>query len=439
MSGYEALLDAMILVGGKGNRLQGIVNDRPKPMAEVAGRPFIEWLLLALRFQGVHRVVLCTGHMGQVVEDYFGDIWRWDMEIVYSRDPMPLGTAGALRYALTAVKTNRILVLNGDSYCRFDLPTLLEAHQKNHARVTLRLTPADDCSRYGSVETSQDGAVRAFHEKSSEKRVGLISAGIYLIERDAVATIPEGRVVSIETEFFPSLIGHGLYAVVGDGPFLDIGTPESYEMAEQVLREDLGMLRQREQRLAHAEEHLRASAAIKNEVATQCMDAILGAADLIAGTFRAGNKVLLCGNGGSAADCQHMAAEFVSRLTKDFERPGLPAIALTTDTSFLTAFANDCGFEGVFERQVQTLGKSGDVLIGISTSGNSANVIRAIEAARVVNMRAVVLTGDSGCLAEIADVAISVPSGNTQYIQEAHLAIEHIICELVERQLFGKD
>ena len=173
-------------------------------------------------------------------------------------------------------------------------------------------------------------------------------------------------------------------------------------------------------------------------MAERCVDSILAAADLIAETFRSGGKVLLCGNGGSAADCQHMAAEFVNRLTKDFERPGLPAIALTTDTSFLTAFANDCGFEGVFERQVQVLGKPGDALIGISTSGNSTNVIRAVEAARAADMQTIVLMGNNGRLAEMANVAISVPSANTQYIQEAHLAIEHILCGLVECSLFGE-
>lgn len=184
--------------------------------------------------------------------------------------------------------------------------------------------------------------------------------------------------------------------------------------------------------------HLLESAEVKREIAEKCIDSILTAANLIVDTFRSGGKVLLCGNGGSAADCQHVAAEFVNRLTVDFERPGLPAIALTTDTSFLTAFANDCGFEGVFERQVRTLGKPGDVLIGISTSGNSTNVIRAVEAARAANMRTIVLTGSSGRLAGMANVAISVPSANTQYIQEAHLAIEHILCGLVERYLFGE-
>ena len=185
-----------------------------------------------------------------------------------------------------------------------------------------------------------------------------------------------------------------------------------------------------------ARAHLLVSADIKRRVAEECLDAILVAADLIAETFRSGGKVLLCGNGGSAADCQHMAAEFVSRLTKEFERPGLPAIALTTDTSFLTAFANDCGFEGIFERQIQAFGKPADVLIGISTSGNSPNVIRAVEAAHAADMHTIALTGSGGRLAVMVNVAIAVPSTNTQYIQEAHLAIEHIVCELVEHTLF---
>lgn len=189
--------------------------------------------------------------------------------------------------------------------------------------------------------------------------------------------------------------------------------------------------------LQRARAHLLESADIKRQTSEKCLDAILAAAKLITDTLQAGGKILLCGNGGSAADCQHMAAEFVSRLSKDFERPGLPAVALTTDTSFLTAFANDYGFEGVFERQVEALGKAGDILIGISTSGNSPNVIRAVETALTANMRAIVLTGSGGRLAGMAHVSISVPSTNTQYIQEAHLAIEHTLCELVERTLFA--
>ncbi len=182
--------------------------------------------------------------------------------------------------------------------------------------------------------------------------------------------------------------------------------------------------------------HLRASADVKIRTAESCISEIAAAADAIAEAIAAGGKLLLCGNGGSAADCQHMAAEFVSRLSSDFVRPGIPAIALTTDTSFLTAFTNDVEFDGVFARQVETLGRPGDVLIGISTSGRSRNVIRAVERARAGGLKVIVLTGPEGPLGEMADVAIRVPSLSTQHIQESHLAIEHVVCHLVERQLY---
>ena len=184
------------------------------------------------------------------------------------------------------------------------------------------------------------------------------------------------------------------------------------------------------------EAHLLHSAEIKRQTAASCAGSIAKAAEVIAGAFLSSRKLLLCGNGGSAADCQHMAAEFVSRLSKNFERRALPAIALTTDTSFLTAFSNDCGFEGVFARQIEALGCAGDVLLGISTSGNSPNLIRAVEVARKRTMRTIALTGNGGRLAASAEVVIAVPSSDTQYIQEAHLAVEHIVCELVEVILF---
>jgi len=185
-----------------------------------------------------------------------------------------------------------------------------------------------------------------------------------------------------------------------------------------------------------AETHLVESIKVKQATLEKCMNSILAAAQLIVDTFLSGGKVLLCGNGGSAADCQHMATEFINTLNKDFFRPTLPAFALTTDTSVMTSFSNDFGFDGVFERQVQGLGKPNDLLIGISTSGNSKNVIRAINAANSLKMHTLALTGDSGQLQKIADVVISIPSNNTQYIQEAHLTVEHTLCELVEYYLF---
>jgi len=155
----------------------------------------------------------------------------------------------------------------------------------------------------------------------------------------------------------------------------------------------------------------------------------------IIGAYREGKKVLIAGNGGSAADAQHFAAELVGRYK--LERKGLPAIALTTNTSNLTAIGNDYGFEDIFTRQIDALGKKGDIFIGISTSGNSQNLIKAIEKAREKGMFSISLLGRSGGkMKEISDLSLIIPSENTPRIQEAHITLIHIICELLEKELF---
>ncbi len=226
-------IDAIILCGGKGKRLQSIVNDRPKPMAEVAGRPFLEWIILSLKAQGVQRVIFCTGYMNEAIKVYFNNGNRWGIKILYSHESTPLGTAGAIRCALNQISSDRFLVFNGDSYSQIDIACLEDFHVRHSAYCTIYLTHVDDCSSYGSVAISKDGAIESFYEKPKKKSNGLINAGIYLLEKKIAQDIPEDRAVSIETEFFPRLIGRGLYGVVGKGPFIDIGTVERYAQARQ--------------------------------------------------------------------------------------------------------------------------------------------------------------------------------------------------------------
>lgn len=179
--------------------------------------------------------------------------------------------------------------------------------------------------------------------------------------------------------------------------------------------------------------HLLASAAVKQQASEECCSAAARAAEIIADRLRGGGMLMLCGNGGSAADAQHIAAEFVAMLDHHRPRPGLAAIALTTDTSLLTAFANDVGFDGVFARQVEALGRPDSVLLGISTSGNSGNVIAALETGRKKGMVTIGLTGGTGGkIATVADIAITVPSDSIQHIQETHIALGHAITAEVE-------
>jgi D-sedoheptulose 7-phosphate isomerase len=154
--------------------------------------------------------------------------------------------------------------------------------------------------------------------------------------------------------------------------------------------------------------------------------------------MKSGHKLMVCGNGGSAADAQHLVAEFVSRLTVD--RPALRAVALTTDTSILTAVGNDYSYDNVFERQVEALGIKGDVLLTISTSGNSKNCVKALKLARTMGIHTVSYTGNGGgAMKEFSDINVIVPSNVTMNIQESHLALEHILCMIVERCYFGPD
>ncbi len=189
--------------------------------------------------------------------------------------------------------------------------------------------------------------------------------------------------------------------------------------------------------LEQVESYLLETRALLDDVLAEAAGDIVRAAALIAGSLGAGGKLLICGNGGSAADAQHLATELVSALTLERARPAIAAIALTTDSSALTAIANDFGVEHMFARQVEALGRPGDVVLAISTSGRSANVVRAAERARETNLGVVALTGaGGGDLAHIADVTVAVPSTHTAHIQECHLAIEQLIALLVERALY---
>ena len=195
----------------------------------------------------------------------------------------------------------------------------------------------------------------------------------------------------------------------------------------------------REAARSRADAYLTESAAATRAAADACLEDIVEAAQRVTDSFRAGGTLLICGNGGSAADAQHLATEFVSTLTIDHPRPAMRAIALTTDTSVLTAITNDFGADGVFARQIDALGRPGDVLLCISTSGTSVNVILAAERAATMGLTVIALTGESGGkLAPLADIAIRIPTPVGTHVQETHLAVEHLLALLVERAVFPK-
>jgi len=221
-----------ILAGGLGTRLRSAVSNRPKVLAEVRGRPFLAYLLDQLTTAGLRNVILCTGYLGEEIQAVFGNSYG-SLSLSYSQEGHPLGTGGALRLAMPLFNSYPILVMNGDSFCQVNLSSFYHYHHEHSAVATLVLTEVSDGSRYGRVHVDANGLVVKFDEKDEKKGPGRINAGVYLMNHQMVLSIPADCPVSLEREVFPSWIGRGLYGYSCGGRFLDIGTPEEYEIAER--------------------------------------------------------------------------------------------------------------------------------------------------------------------------------------------------------------
>lgn len=223
-------ITAAILAGGLGTRLRTVVADRPKVLAEVHGRPFLLFLLDQLNVAGLRSVVLCTGYRGEQICRSLGDRYR-DLRLSYSQETRALGTAGALRLALPSLASDPVLVMNGDSFCAADLAGFWNWHCCRQAEATILLTRVARAQRYGGVKVDNNGAVIEFAEKRTDGGADWINAGIYLLSRQALLSIPEDQPASLEYDVFPSLVGRGLYGCKSDGRFLDIGTPDDFASA----------------------------------------------------------------------------------------------------------------------------------------------------------------------------------------------------------------
>lgn len=223
-------INVTILVGGLGTRLQSVVNDRPKVMASINGRPFLAYLLDQINEAGLKNVILCVGYMGKYIEAEIGQSYK-NLALSYSYENEPLGTGGALRNAQDIINSSTILVMNGDSYCQCNLGQYWSSHEENKALTSILSVFVGDTGRYGRIKFDDHNHVLAFEEKGSFTGPGWINAGIYLMDRDIVSGIPDKRFVSLEKEIFPSLIGKNLYGFKNAGKFLDIGTPDDFANA----------------------------------------------------------------------------------------------------------------------------------------------------------------------------------------------------------------
>lgn len=219
-------MKVVILSGGFGTRLKEIIKDVPKPLSQVGGRPFLEYLILQLVKWDIKEIILSVGYKREMIKSYFGIGDQWDVQITYSEEDIPLGTGGALKKAAQLIDDEQFVVMNGDSFLDIDFTKFINFHKSKQAMATLALAYVEDVSRYGKVEIGGNRDVQRFIEKGASGK-GFINGGIYIFNRNVIDIIPNGN-VSIEKDILPLFIGQGLYAMPMNGFFVDIGIPESY-------------------------------------------------------------------------------------------------------------------------------------------------------------------------------------------------------------------
>jgi NDP-sugar pyrophosphorylase family protein len=230
---------ALLLVGGEGTRLRAVLDSAPKPLALVGGRPFLELLVRQLESQGIRDLVLCTGYRAEQIEKIFGNGRRMNVSIAYSREPRPLGTAGALKLARHHLEgESEFLLLNGDSFLELSFGPMIAFHRAHGGVATIASVPVSDTSRYGTLEIGAQGRVRGFREKSGDKGPGFINAGVYVFSSGILERIPEGP-ASLERDVLPQALDLGIYALEQPGIFIDIGTPADYARAQNLYRQIL--------------------------------------------------------------------------------------------------------------------------------------------------------------------------------------------------------
>jgi D-glycero-alpha-D-manno-heptose 1-phosphate guanylyltransferase len=227
---------ALLLVGGLGTRLKSVLPSTPKPLAPLGDMTFLHLPVLQLRSQGIHRIVMCSGHLADQIEAEFGDGTKWDVAIEYSKELAPLGTAGAVRFADRFLKDDSdFLVMNGDSFLQFDVQEFIRFHQGHDGLVSMAVRRVADAARYGTVLLNEKNRVVEFREKTGIHDSGMINGGVYIFNSAIFKSIPKGP-ASLETEIFPKLLSQGVFGLEQHGMFIDIGTPEDYSRAQEVCR-----------------------------------------------------------------------------------------------------------------------------------------------------------------------------------------------------------
>jgi D-glycero-alpha-D-manno-heptose 1-phosphate guanylyltransferase len=430
---------AVVLAGGLGTRLRSEVPELPKPMAPVAGRPFLEHLISYWAKQGISRFVLSVGYRHEAISEFFGTKFL-GAQIEYVVEETPLGTGGGLLLAVqTLPQDRRFLLLNGDTYFAVGLNALTEFAVAHDADWCFSLFRPQETGRYMGMTLSPEGRIRSLKSGTGHPS-RLANGGVYAVHPRSLVKLPfsPDTRVSLEDDIFECAlkVGQILVGLECDGRFIDIGVPMDYRRASDVIERNAGNGMNISDRL---KKNLLASIESKRQLSEdgQSLTTFTKAVEAVIRCCKSGGRIYIAGNGGSAADAQHLAAEFVSKLARD--RAPIAAEALTVDTSIITAIGNDYGFDKVFSRQLEGKATDKDVFLGITTSGQSPNILLALEQCRKMGIPSIVFCGrDGGGAKAKADYCVIAPGAATSTIQELHILLAHTLCESVEVAIFGE-
>lgn len=427
-------MKALILAAGEGTRLRPLTENCPKPMLPVAGRPLLAHTVEHLVRQGFDEIAINLHHRPEAVREYFGDGSAFGAKITWSHEAQLLGTAGAAR-KLRAFLDRTFVVVYGDVLTDMDVRGLVGFHRAHDAALTLSLYRVTNPTEVGLVGTDAEGRVTRFVEKPAANDVftDTANAGVLVCEPSVLDGIPDGAFADFGHDVLPALLeaGKPVYGVpMSDDEYLiDIGTPEKYLEAQTAWRT-------REERAARpagdpVDGYLkRLEAVIRN----LSRDAVWDVINVLMRAWHQRKTVFLMGNGGSAATASHMAND-LNKLTL---LPGLPrfrALALTDNVPLMTAWGNDASYDQIFAQQMLSFLQPGDIVIGISTSGNSPNVVEALRVAKENKAVTVAFTGRrGGKLAGMVDHLVAVPSDHIGRQEDAHMVLDHVIANVM-RQL----
>lgn len=442
-------MQAVIMAGGKGTRLLSVTKDEiPKPMVPIAGKPLLLWQIEELKRNGILEVILVVGHLGDVIEDYFGDGQAYGVKISYIREEKPLGTAGTFPYLKGRLTGRCFLLVFGDVFFSIAIDKMEQYHNEKKALATLFVHPNAHPQDSDLVVLDKQNKVVEIvskHSKRDRPLENCVNAGFYILDNQICESVSKPEKTDLEKEVLIPLIAQhaAVYGYRSAEYIKDIGTKERISQARQEIAAAIHQnssrhTKRKENSMDYTKKIVGYIELEKQVLESLDTVSINRAMNLIMEAYEANKQIYIFGNGGSAATASHYQNDFNKGISEYVEKK-FHFVCLNDNMPTIMAIANDIGFSEVFRFQLENRLEEGDLVIAISGSGNSENVIRAVEYARQQGNQVIGLCGyDGGKLKGLSDVALHVAVNSMQVTEDVHMVLDHLMMSVFYEVLCGK-